>query len=187
VRLNILVFPSREHILTQTEIVEVEIRGGRIILPEDTFFCSVINRYEGNDNIALNLVRGFGLQTGALASTVSHDSHNMTIVYDTPENALVAANTLKETGGGLVSVRDGEVIASIPLPVGGLMSRKAAEEVAREIDAMWKANLSLGMSEQDHTVMRIMTLALPVIPYAKMSDMGLVDVMNREIIPLFAQ
>ena len=149
-------------------------------------YVAVVNRYEGNDNIALGLVRDFGTDCGALASTVSHDSHNLTIVYDTAENALLAANELKKVGGGMCAVKDGEILHTLALPLAGLISLKKAEELAIDNQKMKEANRALGLTAMENPILRIVTLALPVVPNAKMSDLGLIDVNTKEIIPLFA-
>ena len=76
-------------------VLELPVRDGCVQLTDDTLkYVAVVNRHEGHDTIGLGIVKGFGTTCGALASTVSHDSHNLTIVYDTPENALKAAQAL---------------------------------------------------------------------------------------------
>lgn len=177
--------------LSTTDIVceEVWVKDGRIDISgdQDLKFVAVVNRYEGNDNIALGLVRGFGTKTGALASTVSHDSHNLTIVYDNPEEALIAAEELARTGGGMCAVKEGKILHTLALPLAGLMSLKPAEELAEDSAVMKDANRALGLTNMENPLLRIVTLALPVIPDAKMSDMGLVQVTAKRIVPLFPE
>lgn len=153
---------------------------------EDLKYVAVVNRHEGHDTIGLGVVRGFGTKTGALASTVSHDSHNLTIVFDTPENALIAANELISCGGGMCAVKDGEILHTLQLPLAGLISLKPAEELAVDNAKMKDANRALGLVDMENPLLRIVTLALPVIPNVKMSDLGMIDVLKKEIIPLFA-
>ncbi|MDR1794751.1 MAG: amidohydrolase family protein [Erysipelotrichaceae bacterium] len=186
VTINAMVYQSYEDVMTRVSPITVEVKDGRIILPPDTNFVAVVNRHGHYDNIALNLVQGFGSSGGTIASTVSHDSHNLTIVYDTPENALLAANTLKDCGGGLATIANGKVLALLPLPLCGLISLLPGEEIAKQVEAIRDANFSLGMTMFDNPVMRIMTLALIVIPMVKMSDKGLIDVYNKKVIELFA-
>ena len=138
---------------------------------------AVGNRF-GLDHIALAIVKGTGNTTGALASTVSHDSHNLTIVYDTPEDALLCANTLKECRGGLVTVKDGKVLALLPLPIAGLLSKLDAEGTAALARKMKEADREVGLTELENPLLRIATLALPVAPEIKMSDIGIV---KREV------
>lgn len=177
--------------LSTTDIVceEVPVRDGKLDISQDRDlkFVAVVNRYEGNDNIALGLVRGFGTRTGALASTVSHDSHNLTIVYEDPADALIAAAELARVGGGMCAVKDGRVLHTLALPLAGLISLKPAEELAEDSAMMKDANRALGLTNMENPLLRIVTLALPVIPDAKMSDMGLVQVTKKRIVPLFPQ
>ena len=149
-------------------------------------YVAGINRHKGHDTIGLGIVKGFGTTTGALASTVSHDCHNLTVVYDTPENALLAANALIRCGGGMSAVKENELLYVLELPLAGLMSLKPAEELAKDNQKMKEANRILGLTEMENPLLRIVTLALPVIPNVKMSDLGLVDVNAKQLIPLFA-
>ena len=171
---------------TDAVVEELEVKDGYLTLnkDQDLKFVAVVNRY-GRNNIALHVVRRFGTTHGALASTVSHDSHNLTIVYDTAENALIAANEIKRVAGGMVAVEAGQIIHTLALPIGGLLSFKPAEELALDASLMKKANYQLGLTMLENPLLRIVTLALPVIPNVKMSDLGLVDVNAKKIIPLF--
>ena len=101
------------------------------------------------------------------ASNVSHDSHNLTILYDYAENALVAANELKRVGGGMCAVEDEKIIHTLELPVAGLLSLKPAEELAKDANLMKQANRQLGLTQLENPLLRIVTLALPVVPNAK--------------------
>ena len=85
------------------------------------------------------------------------------------------------------AVKDEKVLYTLELPVGGLMSLKPAEELALENQKMKEADYVLGLTEMENPLLRIVTLALPVIPEVKMSDLGLVDVNKKELIPLFAK
>ena len=144
-----------------------------------------MNRHKGHDTIGLGIVKGFGTTCGALASTVSHDSHNLTVVYDTAENALMAAEALIQCGGGMSAVRDGRLLHVLELPLAGLISLKDAAELAKDSQLMKEANRELGLTGLENPLLRIVTLALPVIPKVKMSDLGMVDVLKKELIPLF--
>ena len=187
VKVNLMKY--NDLLLSNTELTteELPVKNGIIQLTDQNIkYVAVVNRHEGKDTIGLGLVRGFGTKTGALASTVSHDSHNLTIVYDTPENALKAANELIQCGGGMCAVKDGEILHTLQLPLAGLISLKPAEKLAVDNKKMKEANRILGLTEMENPLLRIVTLALPVIPNAKMSDLGLVDVLNKKIVPLFA-
>ncbi|MBP3399655.1 MAG: adenine deaminase [Erysipelotrichaceae bacterium] len=186
VKANIMQYESQESAFSELKQKEFHVVDGIIQLDDpDLKFVAVVNRYPNHDNIALQIVRGFGMSTGALASTVSHDCHNLTIVYDTPENALIAANEIKRVYGGMTAVKDGRVLHTLALPVAGLLSNKPAEELALDARKMKEANRELGMTSFDNPLLRIVTLALPVIPNVKMSDLGLVDVIKKQLIPMF--
>lgn len=188
-RVKVNLMEYKDLLLSNTLIStkELPVEDGYLSLNDDDLkFVAVINRHEGHDTMALGVVRGFGTRTGALASTVSHDCHNLTVVYDDAENALIAANELIASGGGMCAVKDGKVLHTLRLPVGGLISLKPARELAEDSELMKEANRALGLTGMDNPLLRIVTLALPVIPEAKMSDLGLIDVLKKEIIPLFA-
>ena len=188
VKVNLMQYENELFSSTDAVCEEIVVKDGYLDISGDCHlkYVAVVNRYEGNDNIALGLVRDFGTDCGALASTVSHDSHNLTIVYDTAENALLAANELKKVGGGMCAVKDGEILHTLALPLAGLISLKKAEELAIDNQKMKEANRALGLTAMENPILRIVTLALPVVPNAKMSDLGLIDVNTKEIIPLFA-
>ena len=187
IKVNIMTFFYHTLSTTDAVVEELDVVNFRLQLNDpDLKFVAVINRY-GKDNIALHVVRGFGTTHGALASTVSHDSHNLTIVYDNAENALIAAKRIKEVAGGMVAVENNEIIHTLALPIGGLLSFKPAEELAIDANLMKKANYRLGLTMLENPLLRIVTLALPVIPNVKMSDLGLVDINTKTLIPLFVQ
>lgn len=184
VTVNVIEYPSLNSNYTVPAKVEMEVCDGRLILAENCRFAAVANRF-GLDHIALGVVRNFGITHGALSSTVSHDSHNLTLVYDTPENAAAAANVLRECGGGMAAVEDGKVIELLELPVCGLLTRLSPEETAKAAERMKAADRKLGLTETLNPLLRIAILALPVVPEIKMSDTGIIDVNNKAYVSLF--
>ena len=187
VNVNVMVYPNLELSSTYVEKTEFEVKDGSIVLPDDDYkFVIVLNRY-GKGTIGKGIVKGFGTKKGALASTVSHDSHNLTVVYDNEADALLVANTLKECGGGMCAAYNGTVLSTLPLPLAGLMSLKSAEELSVVSQKMKQAIVELGLTDMENPLLRIVTLALPVIPEVKMSDLGLVDVLTKKIIPFYAE
>ena len=188
VNVNVMVYPDLLLSNTYVEKMTFKVENHKVILNgNDLKFVAVINRHGKKNTIGLGIVKGFGTNCGALASTVSHDSHNLTVVYDRVENALIACRELINCGGGMSAVKDEKVLYTLELPVGGLMSLKPAEELALENQKMKEADYVLGLTEMENPLLRIVTLALPVIPEVKMSDLGLVDVNKKELIPLFAK
>ena len=187
VNVNVMVYPNLELSSTYVEKTEFEVKDGSIVLPSDDYkFVIVLNRY-GKGTIGKGIVKGFGTKKGALASTVSHDSHNLTVVYDNEADALLVANTLKECGGGMCAAYNGTVLSTLPLPLAGLMSLKSAEELSVVSQKMKQAIVELGLTDMENPLLRIVTLALPVIPEVKMSDLGLVDVLTKKIVPFYAE
>jgi adenine deaminase len=165
---------------------ELPVKDGCIDISadEELKFACVMHRHGKNSSKSYAVVRGFGSKRGAVCSTVSHDSHNLTVVYDTPENAAAAANEIISIGGGIACADEGKLFGRLPLPLAGLMSLKSCEELAEESEEMKGRLRKLGLS-QENPLLRIATLALPVIPELRMSDLGIVDVMKQEFIPLF--
>ncbi len=142
---------------------------------------AVIERHGKNGNIATGFVRGFGLQHGAIASTVCHDHHNIACVGVGYCDMAVAANRLGEIEGGFAVVRGGEVLAELALPLAGLMSLEPFETVRDRLEDLHHAAKSLGVV-LDEPFLQLAFLALPVIPALKITDRGLVDVTRFEII-----
>ena len=142
---------------------------------------AVIERHGRNGNIATGFVRGFGLKRGAIASTVCHDHHNIACVGIDYDDMARAANRLSEIEGGFVVVRDGQVLAELPLPVAGLMSLEPFETVRDALVDLRAAARDLGVTLEE-PFLQLAFLALPVIPALKITDRGMVDVTRFEIL-----
>ncbi len=173
-------------LITEEEIVTVADRQGQAVSDanRDLLKIVVIERHQGSGRKGFGFVRGLGLRKGALASTVAHDSHNLIVVGVSDSDMVVAANTLRELGGGLVVVSDGQVQAQLPLPVAGLMTADSLEQVVAWKKEVNQAALELGAT-LEHPFMALSFLALPVIPKLKLTDQGLVDVESFTHVPLF--
>jgi adenine deaminase len=150
---------------------------------EDLAKVAVIERHKATGTMALGFVKGFGLQSGAVASTVAHDSHNLLVVGMDDGDMVVAANTLAEAGGGMVVVKDGKVLAILPLPIAGLMSDEPVEEVQSNVDRLAQAWKALGCRLAS-PFMTMALLSLPVIPELRITNRGLVDVTEFRHVPL---
>jgi adenine deaminase len=147
----------------------------------DLVRIAVVERHGRNGNIATGFVRGFGLQGGAIASTVCHDHHNIACVGVDYDDMALAVNRLSEIEGGFVVVHQGRVLAELPLPVAGLMSLASFEEVRDRLEDLRAAAKSLGVTLHE-PFLQLAFLALPVIPALKITDRGLVDVTRFELI-----
>lgn len=171
-------------IITEHLTFDIPPEGGdkRPDLARDLVKIAVIERHGVNGNRATGFVKGFGLQRGAIASTVCHDHHNIAVVGADYDDMALAANRLGEIEGGFVVVEGGQVLAELALPVAGLMSLAPFEEVRDALVALRAAARSLGVVLEE-PFLQLAFLALPVIPHLKITDMGLVDVDRFEIIP----
>ena len=144
-------------------------------LAADVLKVAVIERHGKNGNIGRGFVRGFGLKRGAIASSVGHDSHNITVIGATDEDMAVAVNRLIALHGGFVVADGGKVTAELALPIAGLMSPKPFEEVTHDLHALRQAAYKLDCILPE-PFLQVAFLALPVIPHLKMTDRGLFDV-----------
>jgi adenine deaminase len=142
---------------------------------------AVVERHGHNGNIATGFVRGFGMQAGAIASTVCHDHHNIVAVGVDYDDMAMAVNRLGEIEGGFAVVRGGVVMAELALPVAGLMSLEPFEEVRDGLVDLRAAAVTLGVTLEE-PFLQLAFLALPVIPALKITDRGMVDVTRFEII-----
>lgn len=161
--------------------------GGRWVVSEperDILKLAVVERHRGSGRIGLGLVRGFGLKKGALASSVAHDSHNIIAVGVSDGDLCRAVEEVRDMGGGMVAVAQGQTLAKVPLEVGGLMSRRSLEELCFLTADLARAAGSLGCTLEE-PFMALSFLALPVIPELKLTDRGLVEVNRFEQVPLF--
>ena len=147
----------------------------------DLVRIAVAERHGKNGNVATGFVKGFGLQSGAIASTVCHDHHNIACVGVTYDDMALAANRLSDIEGGFVVARDGKILAELALPVAGLMSLTPFEEVRDRLVELRAAARSLGVTLEE-PFLQLAFLALPVIPSLKITDRGMVDVLKFEII-----
>lgn len=176
----------RDQIVTESLEDRPKIENGLVISdPErDLLRCYVVERHHASGNIGKGLVKGFGLKKGAIASSISHDSHNIVVVGVDDEDIFKAVTQINKMGGGLSIVSDGKVLQSLELPIAGLMSNQPLEVVNKTLQKLIQQTKELGCSLSD-PFMAISFLALPVIPKLKITDLGLVDVNKFEFVDLF--
>ncbi len=170
-------------IITKKRLEKVEVVEG-LIQPDierDILKLVVVERHKASGNIGLGLVKGFGLKRGALASSIAHDSHNIVAVGTNDSDILTAIEQIERLQGGLVVCSKGEILASLPLPIAGLLSCESAEIVVAQFDKLEQA--AAGLGNLPPTPFSILSfLALPVIPELRLTDLGLVDVNNFKFI-----
>jgi adenine deaminase len=174
-------------IITRSLFTRPKVEAGKVVadIDRDLLLMAVVERHTGTGNVGLGLVNGFDLVRGAIATSVAHDSHNIASVGTSSAEIYRAVSAVKEMGGGLVVVDDGEVTASLPLPIAGLLSDRSMEEVVGKIEVVVGAAKNLGSSLED-PFMTLSFLCLPVIPELKLTDRGLVDVNKFDFVSLFA-
>lgn len=171
--------------LEEAALVE---RGLAIADPSrDLLKLAVIERHLGTGNVGLGFVRGFRFSGGAIASTVGHDAHNLTVVGDSDEDMALAARTLADVGGGQCVVSGGSVVAILPLPIAGLMSDRPASEVIRQQSDLLVATREKLGCPHDDPFMPLSFLSLPVIPHLKLTDLGVIDVDRFKPVPLWIE
>jgi adenine deaminase len=173
-------------IVTKQDVSRATLRDGLAVADpgRDLLKLAVVERHGRNGNVGLGFVRGFGMQRGAIASSVAHDSHNVIIVGVDDDDMLAALKAVEALGGGQVVVEGGVVLAQLPMPIAGLISDQPVEAVRDMVDQLHAAFVQLG-GTLEAPFMALSFLALPVIPSLKLTDQGLVDVERFELTPLW--
>ena len=172
-------------IVTRRLVLEATIGNGEVHADpaRDILKLVVVERHGRNGNIGLGLVQGFGLRQGALASSVSHDSHNLIAVGVEDQDLLTAIEHVAAIGGGLTVVSGGAVRASLALPVAGLMTEEKPGQVAAAMEHLLLNARDIGCTAPNPFA-ALSFLALPVIPEIRLTDRGLVDVGRGEFVSL---
>ena len=152
-----------------SEVAEA-LAAGRVHL------IAVIERYNGTGNIGLGLLQGYGLRNGAAATTVAHDSHNLIVIGSSPADMFIATQELIRVQGGYTLVKEGKVVGTVPLDIGGLMSSLSTEELANSLDDIKIKAHALGVPQGVDPFISLSFMALPVIPRLRITDMGMFDV-----------
>ena len=175
-----------DQLLTEHSTAVASILDGHAVADpsRDLLKMAVIERHRGTGNVGLGIIAGFGLERGAIAGTVAHDHHNLVLIGCDDNAMRLAGTAVTDMGGGLAVAVDGEVVAKLPLPIGGLMSDRPVAEVAAAYDACVAAARRLGSPLAD-PFMAMSFMALEVIPSLKLTDRGLVDVDQFRLVDLF--
>jgi adenine deaminase len=170
-------------IVTRKTVEKVKVVDGAVVSDADRDILKlvVVERHKASGKIGVGLVKGFGLKKGALASSVAHDSHNIIAVGTDDFDILKAIGEIKKLQGGLVVCANLEVLASLPLPIAGLLSPEPLDVVASQYEKVDKAAADLGnLPASPFAILSF--LALPVIPELRLTDLGLVDVNESKLI-----
>ncbi len=170
-------------IVTKKVVEKIKVVDGAVMpdLKRDILKLVVVERHKASGNIGLGLVKGFGLKKGALASSVAHDSHNIIAVGTNDFDIFKAIEEINRLQGGLVVCANLEILASLPLPIAGLLSPEPLEVVVSQHEKVEKAAADLGkLPPAPFAILSF--LALPVIPELRLTDLGLVDVIKFKLL-----
>ena len=170
-------------IVTRKRYLKVRVVDGQVIsdTERDILKLVVAERHHATGNVGLGMVTGFGLKKGALASSVAHDSHNIIAVGTSDEDIIAAVQEIERLQGGLAAVANGQVLASLSLPIAGLLSDEPLEAVVAQLGKLEQKARELG-ARLPSPFATLSFLALPVIPELKLTDRGLVDVTEFKLI-----
>lgn len=171
-------------LVTSTATVQLPIKDGYfdISAEPDILKLAVFERHRKTGNIGVALVKGFGLQRGAIASSVAHDSHNIIAIGKEDADIILAAEEISRMQGGIAIALEGKILGSLPLPIGGLMSDGSLVEVRDKLVELHEIAADLGVKEEFDPFMTLAFLSLPVIPELKLTDLGLVDVKEFKLV-----
>lgn len=144
---------------------------------------AVFERHHRSGHVGLGFLGNYGLQCGAVASSIAHDSHNLIVAGTNDADMVLAGNTVRKNKGGLAFALNGQVVGELPLPVAGLMSTESAETVEEKLQALKAALKAHGISEDIDAFMTLAFVSLPVIPKLRLNTYGIVDVDAQRIVP----
>jgi len=168
-------------ITDQEEIVFKNKVKSSDLIAQNLVKIAVVERHKKTGNVGLGLLKGFGLQKGALALSIGHDSHNIIVVGLNSFDMYKAVQKIDELQGGIVIAKQGEIINYLPLEIAGLMSKKSIPETAKKLEQMKRIISSMGVVHRN-PFMTLSFMALPVIPSLKITDQGLFDVEENKFV-----
>ncbi|MCD8248704.1 MAG: adenine deaminase [Lachnospiraceae bacterium] len=152
---------------------------------QDILKAVVFERHKNTGHRGIGFIKGYGIQKGAVASSVAHDSHNLIVIGASDRDIMLAANCVRKNGGGLAVVIDGKVAGELPLPIAGLMSELSAEETEEQLENLKKLCRDIGLAEGIDPFMTLGFVSLPVIPQLRLTTRGIVDVGKQEVLEAF--
>lgn len=173
-------------IATKMEIMEFNRDNNGISVENDVLKLAVIERHKNTGHIGMGFLHGYGLKKGAIASSVSHDAHNLIVAGTNERDMCAAANMVRNMQGGFAVV-DGDFSEKLPLPAAGIMSTLSAAELSDGMTKIRNAALKLGTAEGIDPFMTLAFVSLPVIPEVRLTTMGMVHVGSQSLISPFEQ
>ena len=171
---------------TKHLILDVDVKDWKINVStdEDLAKIAVIDRHKASGNMGLGLVKGFGIKQGGVASTIAHDSHNLTVLGVNENDMALVANKVVNSNGGMAIAKDGKIVASVELPIAGIITDENFENLCGKVEKIEEAWKEIGCTISA-PFMTMSLLALPVIPELRITDKGLVDVLKFQKVSLF--
>lgn len=155
-------------------------------LERDFLKLAVVERHGKNGNIGISFVRGFGLEQGALASSVAHDHHNIIVAGTNDRDMAACARAIEEMQGGFAIAADGEVLGTLPLPIGGLLTEEPVQDVIEGLEQINEIYRNLG-GTLPAPFMTISFIGLPTVPDLGLTDKGLVNVLKHKLMSSFVE
>ncbi|MBQ5749056.1 MAG: adenine deaminase [Oscillospiraceae bacterium] len=151
-------------------------------LEKDILKIAVIERHKHTQHIGLGYIQGYGLKSGAVATSISHDSHNIIVVGTNSRDMAFAANHITENHGGIVVAENGEVRGGVVLELAGIMTDRPLTDINRELEQAKDAAYALGVSRGIDPFMTLSFMALPVIPSLRITTRGVIDVQTQQYV-----
>ena len=148
----------------------------------DILKIAVVERHKNTRHTGIGYLQGYGLERGAVATSVSHDSHNIIVVGANEEDMAAAVNRVAANRGGIVVMEGGRCLGEVVLAIGGLMSDGALEDVNRDLESAKDAAFRLGVSREIDPFMTLSFMSLPVIPTLRLTTRGVIDVLKQQYI-----
>jgi adenine deaminase len=178
-----------DSVVTDEIIIEPKVENGFVVsdVKRDLIKIAVFERHRATGNVFCGFLHGLGLKYGAFATSIAHDSHNIIVAGENDKDMLLAIAQLEAMGGGIAIAKDGKVLASLPLPYGGLMTNRHLNEVAHSLKTLHEVVKTHNKVTAKDPFMTLAFMALPVIPKLKITDKGLVDVDKFVFVPLFVE
>ena len=169
-------------LITNLTFETVPEKDGKFMPTPEILKAAVFERHMSSGRVGVGILRGMRLANGAIASTVGHDSHNLIVVGDNDGDMLAAVDALEAASGGFVVVSHGKVLAQLPLPIAGLMSDLPLHEIIERQKQLLTAFRSIGEYPDGDPFVTLSFIALPVIPYVRITDMGVFDVTKMQFV-----
>lgn len=178
---------KKHELLTDEMLIQPSDEGrqnGGINVDSDILKAAVFERHHNTGHIGIGFIHGYGLKSGAIATSVAHDSHNLIVIGTNDDDIVTAANAVREIDGGLVVVNGGKVLEALPLPIAGLMTDLPIDIANEKLRLLKAAAKKLGVSDDIDPFMTLAFVSLPVIPSLRLNGKGLIDVEKMQITEL---